>query len=121
MKRIKAIIQPSMLEDVKEHVRQVGVKAMTLSEVTNCGGSGHQQMIYRTACVIDSVARVRIEMTVDEDMVEPVVNAIMSTARVSESENGTISVYPVAEQIPIRIGARPYKALSELHDHARVA
>jgi len=122
MKRIEAIVKPSMLEDVKERVRQVGVKAMTLSEVTDCGGTSGQRRIYRTSYIVDSVTRVRIEITVDEDMVERVVGAIMATARAGESDNGTISIYPVAETIRIQIGARPYKAISELHpDHARVA
>jgi len=68
MKRIEAIIKPSMLEDVKKRVREVGVKAMTLSEVTDCGGTVGRQMIYRTTCIVDSVTRVRIQTTVDEDV-----------------------------------------------------
>jgi nitrogen regulatory protein P-II 1 len=122
MKCIEAIIKPSILEEVKESVRQVGVKAMTLSEVTNCGETGGRQMIYRTPYVVDSVTRVRIAMTVDEEMVGSVVDAIMATARAGESDNGTISVYPVAETIRIRAGARPYESIREFHhDQARVA
>ena len=122
MKCIEAIIKPSKLEEVKESLRQVGVKAMTLSEVTNCGETRGRQMIYRTSFVVDSVTRVRLEMTVDEDMVGSVVNAIMATARAGEIDNGTISVYPVAETMRIQAGARPYEATRELHyDQARVA
>jgi nitrogen regulatory protein PII len=122
MKCVEAIIKPSRLDEVKESVRQVGVKAMTLSEVTNCGESGGRQMIYRTSCVVDSVTRVRIEMTVDDEMVGSVVDAIMATAHAGELDNGTISVYPVAETIRIRAGARPYEAIREFHhDQARVA
>jgi nitrogen regulatory protein P-II 1 len=122
MKCIEAIIKPSMLEDVKERVRQVGVKTMTLSEVTNCGGPGGQQRIYRTAIVVDSVTRTRIEMIVDDDMVGPVVDSIMATARVGEIDSGTVSVYPVAETLRIQVGARPYQAMSEPHHaQARVA
>jgi len=122
MKCIEAIIKPSRLEDVKKRVREVGVKAMTLSEVTDCGGTRGRQMIYRTACIVDSVARVRIQTTVDEDMVGPVVDAIMASARPGETDNGTISIYPVVETIRIQSGAGPFKAISELHhDHARVA
>jgi nitrogen regulatory protein P-II 1 len=122
MKCIEAIIKPSILEEVKESVRQVGVKAMTLSEVTNCGETGGRQMIYRTPYVVDSVTRVRIAMTGDEEMVGSVVDAIMATARAGESDNGTISVYPVAETIRIRAGARPYESIREFHhDQARVA
>jgi nitrogen regulatory protein PII len=122
MKCIEAIIKPSRLEDVKKRVREVGVKAMTLSEVTDCGGTGGRQMIYRTACIVDAVTRVRIETTVDDDMVGPVVDAIMASARAGETDNGTISIYPVVETIHIQSGAGPFKAINALHhDHARVA
>jgi nitrogen regulatory protein P-II 1 len=110
MKCIEAIIKPSMLENVKQRVRQVGVKVMTLSEVTDCGGTVGQQRIYRTAYVVDSVSRVRLQTIVDENMVGPVVDAIMAGACAGDADNGTISVYPVAETIRIQPGARPYTA-----------
>ncbi len=121
MKCIEAIIKPSMLEDVKQRVRQVGVETMTLSEVANCGGTSGRKMIYRTAYTVDSVSRVRIQTIVDEDMVEPVVDAIMASASAGE-DNGTISVYPVSETMRIQTGARPSKAIGDLrHGQARVA
>jgi nitrogen regulatory protein PII len=65
---------------------------------------------------------VRIETTVDDDMVGPVVDAIMASARAGETDNGTISIYPVVETIHIQSGAGPFKAINALHhDHARVA
>ncbi|MGD0838528.1 MAG: P-II family nitrogen regulator [Polyangia bacterium] len=118
MKCIEAIIKPSMLEDVKARIRQVGVKAMTLSEVTDCGGSG-RRMIYRTDCVVDSVARVRVQIPVDENMVGPVVDAILASARPGEVDSGTITVYPVAERIRIQAGASRFEATHS--DQARVA
>jgi nitrogen regulatory protein P-II 1 len=122
MKCIEAIIKPSMLEDVKQRVRQVGVKLMTLSEVTDCGGTIGQQRIYRTTYIVDSVSRVRLQTIVDETMVGPVVDAIMASACSGEADNGTISIYPVAETIRIEPGARPYQAISEFHhEQARVA
>ncbi len=60
------------------------------------------------------MTRTGIEMIVDEDKVGPVVDAIMATARVGESDNGTIYVYPVAETLRIQVGARPYQAISAL-------
>lgn len=122
MKCIEAIIKPSMLDDVKRRVRQLGVKTMTLSDVTDCGGTAGRRMIYRTSYLVDSVSRVRIQTIVDEDMVAPVVDAIMASARPGEIDNGTISLYPVAETMRIEAGVGPYKAIHELHpDHARVA
>ena len=121
MKCIDAIIKPSKLEDVKERVRQVGVKAMTLSEVTDCGGTDGKQRIYRgSSYVVDCVPRVRIQMILDEDMVRPVVDAIVASSRPGEIDNGNIFIYPVADTVRIAFGERPYLAIGDRqHDIPR--
>lgn len=123
MKCIDAIIKPSKLEDVKERIGRVGVKTMTLSQVTECGVTDARLRIYRgSSYVIDSTPMMRVQMTVDEDMVSPVVDAIVSTALPGEIDSGSISIYPVNETIRIRIGERPYRAIGVRHrEHARVA
>jgi len=123
MKCIDAIIKPSKLEDVKERIRQVGVKTMTLSQVADCGVSDGRLRIYRASSyVIDSTPMMRVQMTVDEDMVDPVVDAIVSTALPGEIDGGSISIYPVTETIRIRVGERPYRAIGDRHhEHAKVA
>jgi nitrogen regulatory protein PII len=118
MKCIDAIIKPSKVEDVKEQLRQVGIKTMTLSEVTDCGGTDGRQRIYRgSSYVIDCVTRVRIQIIVDEGMVKTVVDAILATAHPGEIGNGNISIYPVAETISIAYGAKEHRH----RDHATVA
>ena len=123
MKSIDAIIKPSNLDDVKERLREVGVRAMTLSNVTDCGRTAGRLRICRgSSYVIDGAPMVRIQIIVDEDMVSTVVDAILATARPGEIDSGSISIYPVAETIRIRIEARPYKATGDRHhDHAKVA
>ena len=123
MKCIDAIIKPSKLEDVKERIRQVGVKTMTLSQVADCGISDGRLRSYRASSyVIDCTPMMRVQMTVEEDMVNPVVDAIVSTALPGEIDSGSISIYPVAETMRIRIEARPYKAAGDRHrDRANVA
>jgi len=123
MKCIDAIVKPSKLEEMKERVRQVGVKTMTLSEVADCGDTDRRERIYRgSSYVVDCVPRVRMQIIVDEDMVKPVVDAIVSTARPGEIGNGNIFVYPVAETICIQVDERLYGAMgSRQHDHAKVA
>ena len=123
MKSIDAIIIPSKLDDVKERIREVGVRAMTLSNVTDCGSNAGRLRICRGASyLIDGAPMVRIQITVDEDMVSTVVDAILATALPGEIDNGSISVYPVAETMRIRIEARPYKAAGDRHrDRANVA
>jgi len=123
MKCIDAIIRPSKLADVKQRIRQVGIKTMTVSEVTDCGGSDGRQRIYRgSSYVIDGVTKARVQITVEEEMVGPVVDAILATARPGEVDNGNISIYPVAETIRIEVDARRYLAIADRHyDDAKVA
>ena len=123
MKSIEAIIKPSNLEDVKRRIRQIGVSAMTLSTVTNCGSTGGRLRIYRgSSYVVDSVSMVRVQIIVEEDMVGPVVDAIVATASPGEVDAGTISIYPMVETIRIQVDARPYVAIrNRQHDHAEVA
>ncbi|MGA7743637.1 MAG: P-II family nitrogen regulator [Polyangia bacterium] len=123
MKCIDAIIKPSKLEDVKQRVRQVGVRAMTLSEVKDCDGTDGKLRIYRgSSYIMDCVPKVRMQIMVDEDMVRPVVDAIVASARPGEIGNGNIFIYPVAETVCIRVDERPYGATGNSHhDRARVA
>ena len=91
---------------------------MTLLEVTDCGGTDGRQRIYRgSSYLIDCVTRVRIQIIVDEEMVETVVDAILATAYPGEIGNGNISIYPVAETISIAYGAKEHRH----RDHATVA
>jgi len=80
MKCIDATIKPFKLEDVKE--RLAGwVKAITLSKITDCGGTDGRLRIYRgSSYVIDCAPMMRVQIMVEEDMVGPVVDAIMAAA-----------------------------------------
>jgi len=76
---------------------------MTLSQVADCGISDGRLRIYRASSyVIDCTPMMRVQMTVEEDMVNPVVDAIVSTALPGEIDSGSISIYPVTETIRIR-------------------
>ena len=123
MKSIDAIIKPSKLQDVKERIRQVGVKSMMLSTVTDCCGTDGRLRIYRgSSYFIKDVTRVRIQIIVDDEMVGPVVDAILATARPGEIDAGSISIYPVAETVRIQVDARPNGTIGDRHyDHAKVA
>ena len=123
MKCIDATIKPFKLEDVKERLRQVGVKAITLSKITDCGGTDGRLRIYRgSSYVIDCAPMMRVQIMVEEDMVGPVVDAIMAAADAGEVDNGNISIYPVAETIRIRGGGLPYRAIGDRQrDQAKVA
>lgn len=112
MKKIEAIIKPFKLDDLKDRLRQVGAQGMTVSEVRGFGRTGGKKEVYRgSAYVVDFIPKVRIQIVVDDDMVHPIVEAILATARTGEIGDGKIFVSPVADAIRIRTGERGHDAL----------
>ena len=107
MKKIEAIIKPFKLDDVKERVFAAGGKGMTVSEVKGFGRTGGKKEVYRgSAYVVDFVPKVRIQCFVDDDLVHPVLDAIIAAARTGEIGDGKITISPIEEIIRIRTGER---------------
>jgi nitrogen regulatory protein P-II 1 len=112
MKKIEAIIKPFKLDDLKDRLRQVGAQGMTVSEVRGFGRTGGKKEVYRgSAYVVDFIPKVRIQIIVDDDMVQPIVEAILATARTGEIGDGKIFVSPVVDAVRIRTGERGHDAL----------
>jgi nitrogen regulatory protein P-II 1 len=107
MKKIEAIIKPFKLDDVKERVRQAGASGMTVSEVRGFGRTGGKKEVYRgSSYVVDFIPKVRVEVIADDDLVQPVIEAILAAARTGEIGDGKIFISSVAETIRIRTGER---------------
>jgi nitrogen regulatory protein P-II 1 len=112
MKKIEAIIKPFKLDDLKDRLRQVGAQGMTVSEVRGFGRTGGKKEVYRgSAYVVDFIPKVRIQIVVDDDLVQPIVEAILATARTGEIGDGKIFVSSVADAIRIRTGEHGRDAL----------
>ncbi|MGB8297707.1 MAG: P-II family nitrogen regulator [Polyangia bacterium] len=112
MKKIEAIIKPFKLDDLKDRLRQVGAQGMTVSEVRGFGRTGGKKEVYRgSAYVVDFIPKVRIQIIVDDDMAQPIIEAILATARTGEIGDGKIFVSPVVDAIRIRTGERGHDAL----------
>lgn len=112
MKKIEAIIKPFKLDDVKERVYNAGGKGMTASEVKGFGRTGGKKEVYRgSAYVVDFVPKVRIQCFVDDELVHPVIDAILAAARTGEIGDGKITVSNLDEVIRIRTGERGKDAL----------
>jgi nitrogen regulatory protein P-II 1 len=106
MKKIEAIIRPLRLEAVKTALAEAGVTGMTASDVRGCGRQrGHHPGTFRgEEYVIHLPAKIRLELTVRDDMVDEVIDVIMEQARTGEEGDGKIFVLPAAEAIRIRTG-----------------
>jgi nitrogen regulatory protein P-II 1 len=112
MKRIEAIIKSFKLDEVKDRLYQVGARGMTVSEVRGFGRTGGKREVYRgSTYTVDFVPKVRIQIVVDDEMVNPIVDAILASARTGEIGDGKIFISPVADVIRIRTGERGPEAV----------
>ena len=112
MKRIEAIIKSFKLDEVKDRLYQVGARGMTVSEVRGFGRTVGKREVYRgSSYTVDFVPKVRIQIVVDDDMVQPIVDAILASARTGEIGDGKIFISPVADVIRIRTGERGPEAI----------
>lgn len=107
MKLIIAIIQPYKLEAVKEELYKQEVNLITVSEVLGHGRQKGVTEIYRGAKETGNLLRkIRLEIAVNENFVEPTINAIIKGAKTGETGDGKIFVLELKECIRIRTGER---------------
>jgi nitrogen regulatory protein P-II 1 len=112
MKRIEAIIKSFKLDEVKDRLYQVGARGMTVSEVRGFGRTGGKREVYRgSAYTVDFVPTVRVQIVVDDEMVQTIVDAILASARTGEIGDGKIFISPVADVVRIRTGERGPEAV----------
>jgi nitrogen regulatory protein P-II 1 len=113
MKKIEAIIKPFKLDEVKDRLDEIGVQGITVSEVKGFGRGGGQAPVYPGAeYIIDFVPNLKIELVIPDDLVHPVIDALLEGARTGHVGDGKIFVLPVDEAIRIRTGERGPDALS---------
>ncbi len=105
MKKIEAIIKPFMLEELKEAMNAIGVQGMTASEVKGFGRQKGHTEVYRGAeYVVDFIPKVKVEIVVAAEMVDTVVNAIITSVKTGKIGDGKIFVLPVDSVCRIRTG-----------------
>ena len=112
MKKVEAIIKPFKLDEVKEALSEIGVQGMTVTEVKGFGRTGGKKEVYRgSAYVVDFVPKVKLEIIVKDDQVDPVIEAIAAAAKTGRIGDGKIFVTPVEEAVRIRTGERGKEAI----------
>jgi nitrogen regulatory protein P-II 1 len=105
MKKITAVVKPFRVDEVKEALKGAGVAGMTVSEVQGFGRQAGHTEVYRGAeYTVDFVPKVKFELIVDDDDVNKVVEAIVSSAKTGKIGDGKIWVTSVDELIRIRTG-----------------
>ena len=112
MKLIMAIIKPFKLDDVREALTPLGVQGLTASEVKGFGRQKGQTEIYRGAEYhVNFLPKVKIEVVVQDDLAEPVIEAIAKAAHTGKIGDGKIFVVEVARAVRIRTGELDVAAL----------
>jgi len=112
MKKVEAIIKPFKLDEVKEALGGVGIQGITVSEVKGFGRQrGHTELYRGAEYVVDFLPKVKLEIIVKDDQVEPVIEAITNAARTGRIGDGKIFVTTVDEIVRIRTGETGESAL----------
>ena len=112
MRKIEAIIKPFKLDDVKEALQEAGVQGITVIEARGFGRQkGHTELYRGAEYVVDFLPKVKVEVIVPKEMVDKVVEAIVSAAGTGRVGDGKIFVLPVEDVIRIRTGERGPNAI----------
>ena len=112
MKKIEAVIKPFKLDEVKEALQEVGLKGMTVTEVKGFGRQkGHTELYRGAEYVVDFLPKVKIELVVDDALVDRAVEASQQAAKTDRIGDGKVFISAVDDAIRIRTGERGSDAL----------
>lgn len=110
--KIEAVVRPEKFEAVRDALQRIGVAGMSVIELRGCGRQqGFTERYRGSEYVVNLIAKVRVELVVADDRVEPCVQAISEAARTGEVGDGKIFLSPVSDVIRIRTGERGSEAL----------
>ncbi len=112
MKLIMAVVKPFKLDDVRQALSELGVEGMTVTEVKGFGRQKGQAEIYRGAeYTVNFLPKVKLEIAVNDDLVEQTVEAICKAAFTGKIGDGKIFVYGIDRAVRIRTGETGQDAL----------
>lgn len=107
MKRIRCIIRPLKLDEVKISLTEIGVTGMTVTDVRGCGRQrGHRETYGGRSYTIDLPVKVKIEVIARDEDVEEIVNTVLEHARTGDHGDGKIFVMPMDDAVRIRTEER---------------
>ena len=112
MKKIEAIIKPFKLDEVKDELNNIGVLGLTVLEVKGYGRQkGHTELYRGAEYAVDFLPKIKIELIIQDDLINDVVEAIKSKAHTGKIGDGKIFISQVEEVIRIRTGEKGKKAI----------
>jgi nitrogen regulatory protein PII len=112
MKLISAIIKPFKLDEVREALSEVGVSGVTVTEVKGFGRQkGHTELYRGAEYVVDFLPKVKIEVAVDDPLVERAIESIAKAAHTGKIGDGKVFVFNLDQAVRIRTGETGKDAL----------
>jgi nitrogen regulatory protein P-II 1 len=112
MQKIEAIIQPSKLESVKNALVDAGISGMTIIEARGHGRQkGHTEFYRGREYSVDLLPKIKLEMILNDEMVDIAIKAILSSARTGAIGDGKVFLSKIEEAIRIRNDERGINAL----------
>lgn len=112
MKKITAIIKPFKLDDVREALSDANFNGLTVTEVKGFGRQkGHTELYRGAEYVVDFLPKIKIELVVEDALVELAIETIISSARTGKIGDGKIFVENIEQVIRIRTGETGQAAL----------
>ena len=112
MKLVTAVIKPFRLDDVRDALAQIGVKGMTVTEVKGFGRQkGHTELYRGAEYVVDFLPKVKIDLAIDDDLLDQVIEVISSCANTGKIGDGKIFITALEQAIRIRTGESGSSAL----------
>lgn len=112
MKLVTAIIKPFKLDDVREALSDVGVRGLTATEVKGFGRQkGHTELYRGAEYVVDFLPKIKVEVAINDDMLDKTVEAITGAANTGKIGDGKIFVLDLEQAIRIRTGETDAEAL----------
>ena len=107
MKKIEAIIKPFKLDEVKDALNEIGLQGITVIEAKGFGRQkGHTELYRGAEYVVDFLPKVKIELVIEDEMVEKAVEAIRRSAQTGRIGDGKIFVSKIEDALRIRTGER---------------
>jgi nitrogen regulatory protein P-II 2 len=105
MKLVVAIIKPFKLDDVRESLSEIGVQGITVTEVKGFGRQkGHTELYRGAEYVVDFLPKVKIEVAVDDSLLDRVMESIAKSANTGKIGDGKIFVFNLEQAMRIRTG-----------------
>ena len=105
MKIITAIIKPFKLDDVRQALGEIGVQGLTVSEVKGFGRQkGHTELYRGAEYVVDFLPKVKLEIAIDDDLVDQAIEAITTSANTGKIGDGKIFITELKQVVRIRTG-----------------